>query len=84
MSNGGFSDELLGLDWAHRRELKNIAAQGQAVVDQQDRRIAILQRRLSATQRQLAASTATVDSMKAERGARNMRRAMQVLRTRQH
>lgn len=81
---GGFSDELIGLDLAHRRELRDLTAEAQGVVDAQDRRIVALQRELDSTRGRLAASQQTVAGLKAERGARNMSMIMQSLRRRQH
>jgi len=71
MSNGGFTDELVGLDIAHRRELKNVVSDAQAIVDAKARHIAILQRQLQATRGQLAAAQRSIGDLKSERGARN-------------
>ena len=80
----GFTDEHVGMDIWYKRQIRNVTAEAQGVVDEQDRRIVALQRRLAATQRQLSTATATVESMRAERGARNQRRALEVLRARHH
>lgn len=84
-NQGGFSDELIGLDIAHRRELRNLTDDAQAVVDQQDRRILALQRQLAVAKGQLAHAQAGVRSLKAERGERNMSRIIAALqRNRTH
>lgn len=84
-NQGGFSDELVGLDLAHCRELREITAEAQSIVDRQDARIVRLQRELAATQGRLAASRQSVASLKADRGARNQDVAIQaILRRKRH
>lgn len=59
-----FSDELIGLDIAHRRELRNQTAQAQSVIDDMARDINRLRRELAAANRDNGA-------LRLERGRRN-------------
>lgn len=78
---GGISDELIGLDWAHRREMREVTEQAQSIVDRQDRHIIALQRQLSATRGQLATAQRNNDAMILDRGrARNEQILRRIMR----
>lgn len=64
-----FSDELIGLDIAHRRELRQYGQHAQALVDDMDRDIVRLRR-------QLAAARGANADLLLERGRRNNARLM--------
>lgn len=64
-----FSDELIGMDIAHRRELRQFGQQAQGLVDELDADIRRLRRQLAAAQR-------SNGELLLERGRRNNARLM--------
>lgn len=64
-----FSDELIGLDFAHRREMAALGRDAQALVDEMDSDIIRLRRQLATAQRANA-------DLRIERGRRNNERLM--------
>jgi hypothetical protein len=77
----GFTDELVGLDIAHKREMSAVVNDAQAIVDRQDRRIAVLKRQLAATRGQLATAQRSNADLILERGrARNERILQRIMK----
>lgn len=64
-----FSDELIGLDIAHRREMRQFGQEAQSLVNELDADIRRLRRQLAATQR-------ANGDLRLERGRRNNERLM--------
>ncbi len=62
-----FSDEVIGLDIAHRRELKQMGQQSQAVIDSLDADVIRLRAKLQAAHDELAVAAKVIDEERAKR-----------------
>lgn len=68
-----FSDDVIGLDIAHRRELKQLGQQSQAVIDSLDADVVRLRAKLQAAYHELAVAAKVIDDERAKRMAAELK-----------